>query len=70
MKFIKDFNLIVVGVLLMLYVITGWQWLFMIVGGVYIAFSIIRYKDNPNFWFIFLGVLGVLLAVATIVTMI
>ena len=42
----------------------------MIVGGVYIAFSIIRYKDNPNFWFIFLGVLGVLLAVATIVTMI
>lgn len=34
--------MIVVGVLLMLYVITGWQWLFAIIGDIYVVFSIIR----------------------------
>jgi len=70
MKFIKDFSMIIAGVLLMLYIITGWQWVFMIISVVYVAFSIIRYRDTPNFWFIFLGLLGVLLGIATIVTMI
>ena len=70
MKFIKDFSMIIAGVLLMLYIITGWQWVFMIISVVYVAFSIIRYRDTPNFGFIFLGLLGVLLGIATIVTMI
>lgn len=70
MKFIKDFSMIIAGVLLMLYIITGWQWVFMIISVVYVAFSIIRYRDTPNFWFIFLGLLGVLLGITTIVTMI
>ena len=70
MKFIKDFSMIIAGVLLMLYIITGWQWAFMIISVVYVAFSIIRYRETANFWFIFLGLLGVLLGIATIVTMI
>ena len=70
MKFIKDFSMIIAGVLLMLYIITGWQWVFMIISVVYVAFSIIRYRGTPNFGFIFLGLLGVLLGIATIVTMI
>lgn len=70
MKFIKDFSMIMAGVLLMLYIITGWQWLFMIIGGVYVAFSIVKYRGNPNFWYIFLGLLGVLLGITTIITMI
>ena len=69
MKFIRDFNTIIVSVLLMLYVITDWQWLFIVIGGVYVALGVIRYKETPSFWFIFLGALGVLLAVATIFTM-
>ena len=70
MEFIKDFSMIIAGVLLMLYIIIGWQWMFMIISVAYVAFSIIRYREAPNFWFIFLGLLGVLLGIATIVTMI
>ena len=70
MEFIKDFSMIIAGVLLMLYIIIGWQWMFMIISVVYVAFSIIRYRETPNFWFIFLGLLGALLGIATIVTMI
>jgi len=70
MEFIKDFSMIIAGVLLMLYIIIGWQWMFMIISVVYVAFSIIRDRETANFWFIFLGLLGVLLGIATIVTMI
>ena len=70
MEFIKDFSMIIAGVLLMLYIIIGWQWMFMIISVVYVAFSIIRYRETANFWFTFLGLLGVLLGIATIVTMI
>ena len=70
MEFIKDFSMIIAGVLLILYIIIGWQWMFMIISVVYVAFSIIRYMETANFWFIFLGLLGVLLGIATIVTMI
>ena len=59
MEFIKDPSMIIAGVLLMLYIIIGWQWMFMIISVAYVAFSIIRYRETANFWFIFLGLLGV-----------